>query len=228
MMNTFEYKFSELGLDEHSIGRLLWEREGYPHSEFAGLIGELLDTASRECQAKAEFRIFPVDEWNPGGKSVTLDGVVFVLKNIVFRQLSLAESIAIFLCTAGYGPERLGKKAMGEGDPLAYYVYDIIGSEIAERTSRMVMQEVSKTAEKWGYKTTNRYSPGYCGWDVSDQHALFGLMPDNFCGISLNDSALMSPEKSVSGMIGIGRNVHFDPYPCNSCRRQDCLYRKTH
>ncbi|MCK7538940.1 MAG: hypothetical protein MZV63_52410 [Marinilabiliales bacterium] len=46
---------------------------------------------------------------------------------------------------------------------------------------------------------TNRFSPGYCGWDVAEQHKLFSFFKDNFCGITLTESALMNPVKSVSG-----------------------------
>jgi len=75
-------------------------------------------------------------------------------------------------------------------------------------------------------KITNRYSPGYCGWDVAEQQKLFQLMPDNFCGVKLNDSSLMDPEKSVSGFIGIGENVRYNPYTCGLCDMKDCIYRK--
>ena len=228
MMNTFEYGFSELGIGGESIGRLLGSGNEYAHDEFSGLVQELLDNASRVCSVKAGYMICPVEEWNSAGHSVTLNGFVFNLKHIVYRQLRKSESIAIFLCTAGPGPEKLAGKAMEDGDPFASYVYDIIGSEIAEHASRLILEEVKNAVGMSGMKVTNRYSPGYCGWDVSDQHGLFRLMPDNSCGITLNDSALMSPEKSVSGMIGIGKDVSFDPYPCITCPRTDCLYRKTH
>ena len=77
-----------------------------------------------------------------------------------------------------------------------------------------------------GKKITNRYSPGYCGWDVAEQHKLFQLIPDNFCGVRLNESSLMNPEKSVSGIIGIGENVKYNPYTCRICDMKDCIYRK--
>jgi hypothetical protein len=51
-------------------------------------------------------------------------------------------------------------------------------------------------------------------------------MPDNFCGIRLTPSALMDPVKSVSGFIGIGNDVRFNPYTCNLCDMKDCIYRK--
>jgi hypothetical protein len=77
-----------------------------------------------------------------------------------------------------------------------------------------------------GMKITNRYSPGYCGWDVSEQHKLFRLIPDNFCGIRLTESALMDPVKSNSGIIGIGESVKMNPYTCSLCDLKECAYRK--
>ena len=76
-----------------------------------------------------------------------------------------------------------------------------------------------------GLKITNRYSPGYCGWDVSEQKKLFKILPEKFCGIELTDSCLMHPIKSVSGIIGIGKSVKFNEYTCNLCDEADCLYR---
>jgi hypothetical protein len=72
---------------------------------------------------------------------------------------------------------------------------------------------------------TNRYSPGYCNWSVSEQKLLFSFLPDGFCGIKLNDSALMTPIKSISGIIGIGQNVKMNEYNCNHCGVKDCTYR---
>ena len=227
MMNTFQYDFSELDVDGERIGRLLGYGEGYQADDFSGLIRELVGNVAPVCSAKAEYRIYPVEEWKNAGRSVTIHGIDFSLKNVVFAQVRKAESFALFICTAGPEPEKLCRKAMEDGDPLASYIYDMIGSEIAERASRLVLLEVRKAAEISGLRVTNRYSPGYCGWDVSEQHKLFELMPGNSCGVSLNASALMNPEKSVSGLIGIGADVNFDPYPCSSCRRTDCLYRMT-
>ncbi len=227
MMNSFEFDFSGLGIGEESIMKYLGPEEASLNYEFRDLIKELLGKASAVCSPAAEYRIFPAGEWNDEAKTVSPGGVVFRLKDIVYKQLSLAESLAVFLCTAGPEVEKLGRKAMEDGDPMTSYIYDIIGSAIAEATSRMLHAEVRKAAGNSGLKVTNRYSPGYCGWDVSDQHSLFRLMPDNTCGISLNDSALMNPEKSVSGIIGIGREVSFDPYPCRFCRMKQCLYRNT-
>jgi hypothetical protein len=60
---------------------------------------------------------------------------------------------------------------------------------------------------------------------VADQHKLFSFFPANCCGISLTDSALMHPIKSVSGIIGLGKEVKFREYTCDLCSQVECFHR---
>ena len=115
---------------------------------------------------------------------------------------------------------------MHERDFLKGYIYDVVGSEIVEAAADIMQEELAKSMHDCGMKITNRYSPGYCGWDVSEQHKLFDLIPENFCGIQLNQSALMDPVKSISGIIGIGKNVKYNEYTCGMCEMVDCIYRR--
>ena len=115
---------------------------------------------------------------------------------------------------------------MKERDLLKGYIYDVVGSEIVEAAADLMQESLEKAMIAAGKKITNRYSPGYCGWDVAEQHKLFQLLPDNFCRIRLTESALMDPVKSVSGLIGIGANVRMNPYTCSLCDLKDCIYRK--
>lgn len=115
---------------------------------------------------------------------------------------------------------------MKEGDLLRGYVYDVVGSEIVEAAADKMQDELEKTMHASGKGITNRYSPGYCGWDVIEQQKLFRLMPDNYCGITLSESSLMYPFKSVSGFIGAGKNVKRLPYACHLCDMEDCIYRR--
>ena len=55
-----------------------------------------------------------------------------------------------------------------------------------------------------------RYSPGYCGWHVSGQRKLFDhLLPEKI-GITLRESFLMQPLKSISGVVIAGQRQIFD------------------
>ena len=77
-----------------------------------------------------------------------------------------------------------------------------------------------------GLKITNRYSPGYCNWPLSDQQSLFAFVGENPTGIELSPSCLMHPIKSVSGIIGIGKEARRRAYGCVVCQNKTCIYRK--
>ena len=57
---------------------------------------------------------------------------------------------------------------------------------------------------------TLRFSPGYCGWHVSGQRRLFKALEPEVIGMTLNDSCLMQPLKSISGVVIAGRKDIFD------------------
>lgn len=73
------------------------------------------------------------------------------------------------------------------------------------------------------------YSPGYCGWHVTGQRKLFEHLQPEEIGITLNQSCLMSPLKSVSGVLVSGpKDAHlFKPgfSYCPTCRDFSCLER---
>jgi len=74
-----------------------------------------------------------------------------------------------------------------------------------------------------------RYSPGYCGWDISGQKRLFQALRPEEIGITLRPSCLMEPLKSVSGVLVGGRpEIHEfdDSYPfCHACATHSCRER---
>jgi hypothetical protein len=159
---------------------------------------------------------------------------IFLYENMEFRagrqvvnNLKHSELLALFICTAGEEVSHRSKELMSSGSLIEGYVTDMVGSLLAEAAMDILQERLRKEMESKGLKITNRYSPGYCNWDVSEQHKLFSLFPEDFCGIRLSESALMKPIKSVSGVIGIGRDVSYNKYVCDSCSEIDCIYRNS-
>lgn len=222
---TFRFDFKDLKLTISLIENTIGFNEGDDREFVKSLIREILDESGGIANIRAEYRIFNRISFDNENKSVAIDDHIFNIKKIIFGQVKKAECFSLFACTAG---EEIGKrimKATQERDLLKGYIYDVIGSEIVEAVADLMQDELERSAESAGMKITNRYSPGYCSWDVAEQHKLFGLFPDNFCGIRLTPSALMDPVKSVSGIIGIGKNVKKNAYTCKICDMKDCLYR---
>jgi hypothetical protein len=225
--NTFQIDIKDLDLDVVKIERVIGYKQGESHEIVSDLISEVLIEAEMICSIKAEYRIFDNIVFDAIEKSITILDQVFMIRKIIFGQIKRSDSAALFLCTAG---EEIGEKSrifMNGRDLLRGYIYDVVGSEIVEAAAELMQDELEKKMAESGRKITNRFSPGYCGWNVAEQHKLFILMNDNFCGIRLSPSSLMEPVKSVSGIIGIGENVRRRPYTCNLCDLKDCIYRKS-
>ena len=223
---SFQFDFKELKLNSSQIEAVLGYKEGEDRELVTSLIEEILSESQEICNIKAEYKVFENIHFDNETKSVTIDNIIFQVKKIVYTQLKKADSVALFLCTAGQEIGTRSRKAMHDRDFLKGYIYDVVGSEIVEATADLLQEDLERKMSCSGIKITNRYSPGYCGWDVTEQHKLFQLIPENFCGISLTPSALMDPVKSLSGIIGIGEDVKRNPYFCNFCDLKDCINRK--
>jgi hypothetical protein len=99
-------------------------------------------------------------------------------------------------------------------------------ADVAENVFRERLRDCGRLAAG---KTTQRHCPGYCGWHVSGQGALFHALRPEEIGISLNASWLMQPLKSVSGVILAGPVAGFrfdNTFPfCATCATHSCRQR---
>jgi len=158
-------------------------------------------------------------------KQIIVNRIPFSIKNIIFQHLRASEKIAVFACTIGDAVFEKSRSLMKNNEMLHGYIYDIYGSLAVENAMEQVQNNLKIEMAGIGSGISNRYSPGYCGWNVAEQKKLFGLLPPGFCGISLSESCLMQPIKSISGFIGIGPEIRYKEYTCEVCDSSQCLYR---
>jgi len=107
---------------------------------------------------------------------------------------------------------------------------DAAASVAADRAAAHIEQRFAQSLSDGGWSLESgaalRYSPGYCGWHISGQKKLFEYLRPEPIGLTLRDSYLMEPLKSVSGVVlGGPREMHeFDPtFPsCAMCTTYSC------
>ena len=150
----------------------------------------------------------------------------FEMGNIILRQLRGSEAFALFVCTSGLEFETYQQRLKEQSDMVRVFIADALGSVIAEKCADQMEKALQESIDKLGWKHTNRFSPGYCGWHVSQQQLLFPLFQGHTCGVKLTDSSLMIPIKSVSGIIGLGEKVRKLEYTCGLCDFKQCYKRK--
>ncbi|NOQ21364.1 MAG: hypothetical protein GQ565_01765 [Candidatus Aegiribacteria sp.] len=148
----------------------------------------------------------------------------------IYRKSSY---LALFAVTLG---PVLSSKVTGlfdNGDYASGYMLDSVSSYAADKLTDLAAQHLqSELAVKEPAASSWRvlsYSPGYCGWNISGQKKLFEVLHPEEIGITLNESCLMIPVKSLSGVLiaGAGEIHEFvNSYPfCDTCRTKSCIER---
>ena len=173
------------------------------------------------------FHIAEEGELDCHSKTLTISGHTFGIGPIIASQLRKSEAYALFVATSGMEFERLQHQLKEEGDMVSVFIADAMGSVIAEKTADIMERWLQVFVNDRGWKHTNRFSPGYCGWHVGEQQMLFSLLLEKDpCGVRLTDSSLMVPIKSVSGLTGLGREVKKMEYTCGLCNYAKCYKRR--
>jgi len=224
---TYRFEYNELGIGPLLLERLMgYTDAGSCPEPVSEAIREIMKQAPDLCDVRGGYMISENIVVDREKKQVFSHGHWFSTKKIVTHQLRRSEHAAWFLCTAGEGISGWARKQMGEGDMIAGYAADILANAVVEEAMDRIQEELRVSAEEQGLKITNRYSPGYCDWDIAEQQKLFDFFNGEFLGITISPSSLMHPMKSVSGIIGIGKEVRYNAYTCNLCSEKDCIYRR--
>lgn len=144
-----------------------------------------------------------------------------------------AEHLALFVVTLGAPIGEALDRCFAAGDVALAYMLDAMASVAADAAAALAERQYAASLTEGGWATRDgaalRYSPGYCGWNVSGQRALFAYLRPEAIGLSLTSSCLMQPLKSVSGVLIAGpRAIHrFRPtYDfCDRCEDRTCRRR---
>ncbi len=136
---------------------------------------------------------------------VTSHGEVFSISDINIDSKALQEHLTgcnkavIFVATAGLYIDRMIQKYV-DISPLKAYIFQAIGAERIEALCDIFEAEMKNIY----MDITSRFSPGYGDLSLQIQRDIFDLIDiPKAIGVTLNESMLMSPSKSVSAIIGI-------------------------
>jgi len=219
---TPDFDVLELQMDE--IYRNLGYGSAMPDDVTLQTLQDIVEHARKICRPAAQFAIYPLQV---NGFKLLVGEIEMNTGKIISSYLTKSTEMTVFVATAGLEYDNYLHDIKKGGDIYMEFLVDAVGSEIAEATVRYVSEEVLKLAGAKSMYITLSYSPGYCGWHVREQPKLFSLLKPSNCGITLNDSCLMHPVKSVSGIIGLSTFSDLQvPYSCDICGLQTCYKRK--
>lgn len=146
---------------------------------------------------------------------------------LLSRRLKNCAYVLLFAATVGI---ELDRKIMRytKLSPSKALFFQAIGAERIESLCDLFCEELALECAKSGYATTQRFSPGYGDFPLERQKEIFALLDcPRKIGLTLSDGGLMSPTKSVTAIVGIGKGERKEEKKnCHSCEKSDCAYRE--
>ena len=78
-----------------------------------------------------------------------------------------------------------------------------------------------------GKKLKWRFSPGYGDWALEEQKILFPVLDcSHTIGLTLTESCMMAPVKSVTAVMAITEDAIRENHKCRYCNKTDCEFRQ--
>lgn len=161
--------------------------------------------------------------------TLTLEGGIRLKSIKLSKTFRKCERVTIFLATIGKRVDDVIKTTLNKKKLSDAYIYDAIGSAAVEATVDNFQNKMDAMFNKTKQRSTLRFSPGYCDWKIHEQKIIFSVLKNDLIDVDLNESCLMAPRKSVSGVFGIGSSelVNKDKTnPCRLCGMHACVARR--
>lgn len=200
-----------------------------PSATLRTMLDEWIPEAANRAEPRATYWVLPVKQLESRRLTVqAADGHDVEFQGAIGEFLAAAECVAVFIATAGPAVEQLASELMQSGDPLAGMIANAVGAERAEAAEAVVIDELRTSGLPFDFAPTLPYSPGYCGMALTEQRTLFGLFEGCDTHVTLTESYLMRPLKSVSGLIGLGQRERVQAFgsPCDRCELYNCSMRR--
>ena len=226
IIKEFEFNYETCIISENKIMELLgYDADTVPEPVLETIIF-ILNEIPNKVILQSGYKIFNPRKVKFSSDNFTIDNKTFNCGKIIYSSLKNSETIAFLISSIGEEIENWAKQFINNNEMLKGYLIDKVASELVEQIADKTESLIENELGNIGLKATNRYSPGYCGWSVADQQNLFSLIPERFCGVLLNDNSMMIPIKSVSAVIGVGKNVEKMNYECSICEIDFCYKRE--
>jgi len=188
--------------------KAVFRRLGYPpgsnqvNGEVGRIFNKEVERAHDFLKPQGVYCLFEIQSRKE--QLMTFCNSSFILKSSqVVRLLRNSELVCLFMVTIGSALEQEVQSLMDSGDLTQAVILDAIGSETADAAADKLHRDLLKSlAETEGFSITARFSPGYGDWPLTVQKDILCICNGKKIGISVNDSFLMNPRKSVSALLG--------------------------
>lgn len=188
------------------------------------LIGDAFADLERIAAPKSVCRIFDMEQTEDGRIIV---GNMEIKSTSLSRNLKSCVKVVLFGATLGAGTDRLIMRA-SVADMAKAVIIQACAAAFLEEYCDEEQIRIGSELEKQGLYLRPRFSPGYGDFDIGYQEPLMRMLDcAKSIGLTLTDSFMMTPTKSVTALIGASPVKERCPIAgCEACGKTDCEYRR--
>ena len=196
---TYEPNKASLIVNKLEIYRYLGYKTGMDlPKEIENAVEEILDNVLKQSVPKVCYKYFETKV----GKQIDF-GFMSVESKALASNLENCTETVIFGATIGIYTDRQIQKEQILS-PARALIYQAVGAAVVEAVCDDFNEWIRQKEKEKGRDICPRFSPGYGDVSLSIQKSIFQeLSLAKLAGITLTDSLLMIPEKSVTAIIGI-------------------------
>jgi len=197
-----------------------------PTTQVLEILGTAMGEAQRIFEPRWIYQEFQVDSVDGSGLRLS-EGPELCIQAIPVQWGAIA-TLGLAVCTIGDAIEERIEELFAEREFPVAYMLDSLGSVAVEALGEGLHRQICEERLAGGLKVTPRVSPGYGRWTIEEQRKIFSLVPAESIEVQLNPYCIMTPRKSISFAVGIGRDAIMGTggSPCRSCDMRECAYRR--
>ena len=224
----------DIKINIKEVYRYLGYGNNLPEDNMVEIIDSCIEDVVKNSELRAAWDRFPLKGTESRGEFFI--GDLKVASKDLGKNLTDCHEVFLMGATIGIGVDRLIARAM-VSDVSKAAIYQAIGAAYIEDYCDYINAEIRAIACNENCKTQPRYSPGYGDLSLDYQKDIARLLNlSKNVGISLSESKIMSPSKSVTAIIGVKEmSEEVDSFAgdegtetrkCQFCQKTDCQYRE--
>ena len=207
------------------ITRYLGYRSITPDEEINRMIEECVTSLREKCTPRTIYRYFPIS-WTDDELPDAIIGDAHFPGGDLARNLAGCSEAAVLAATLGPECDMLVRRAEVTSMARAA-VYQASGAALIEEVVDDLNRKIIDECKARGLSCRPRYSPGYGDvplWTQREVEHLIGMQRN--VGITLSESYIMTPSKSVTAFIGVSdKEQNCVIEGCEACSMKDsCSY----
>lgn len=178
----------------------------------------------RICSPKCAYQVFPVSF---GEQTTVTIGNLSIQSKHLTQHISGCKQAAVFAATLGAQADLLIQK-YNRIDMSKAVILQACAAAVIEAYCDEQQEQILSPTEQQTLYLRPRFSPGYGDFPLTYQTALLSVLDcQKRIGLTVMDSLILAPSKSVTAIIGITHEettCHIAR--CMTCQSKNCPFRK--